>query len=175
MKKIFLLTSALFFFIVSCKEETKSAKEIDQDYTGKVTQQDLGNSDITKNWFSRKEDKNLDESSMKKIKKNINDFEVVMYIGTWCPDSERDVPRMLKILEETNYDMEHFEMYTLDQEKKSEDDVEKKHEDIVNVPTILFLKDGKEVNRVVEQPWDLLEEDVAKIVSGEEYKHLYED
>ena len=51
-----------------------------------------------------------------------------------------------------------------------------KYEEKMNlnrVPTIIFYKNGKEVNRFVEFAQESLEEDIAKIVSGKDYKNSY--
>ena len=45
---------------------------------------------------------------------------------------------------------------------------------IYNVPTIIFLKNGYEINRFVEFPVNSLESDISKIIKGEPYKHSYE-
>lgn len=44
---------------------------------------------------------------------------------------------------------------------------------ITNVPTFIFYKDGKEVNRIVESPVEFLEDDILAILSGADYKHTY--
>jgi hypothetical protein len=44
---------------------------------------------------------------------------------------------------------------------------------ITNVPTFIFYKDGKELNRIVEFPIEDLESDMLKILQGEPYKHAY--
>ena len=46
---------------------------------------------------------------------------------------------------------------------------------ITNVPTFIFYKDGKEVNRIVESPVEFLEDDILAILSGSDYKHTYEN
>jgi len=45
---------------------------------------------------------------------------------------------------------------------------------ITNVPTFIFYKNGKEVNRIVESTVIYLEQDMLDIVSGNKYKHIYE-
>jgi len=44
---------------------------------------------------------------------------------------------------------------------------------IIRVPTMLFYKNGKEVNRIVESPIESLEEDMAQILSGQPYTPNY--
>ena len=46
--------------------------------------------------------------------------------------------------------------------------------DLDRVPTIIFYKNGEEVNRFVEYAREeSIEEDLAKIVSGKPYKNSY--
>ena len=46
--------------------------------------------------------------------------------------------------------------------------------DIQRTPTFIFFKNGVEIGRIVETPRDSLENDILKIVSGQEYKHSYQ-
>ena len=45
--------------------------------------------------------------------------------------------------------------------------------EIFNIPTIIFLKNGIEINRFVEFPVISLESDILKIIKGEHYTHSY--
>jgi hypothetical protein len=45
--------------------------------------------------------------------------------------------------------------------------------DITNVPTFIFYRNGKEINRIVESPVISLEKDMLSILAGEVYKHTY--
>ena len=112
------------------------------------------------------------EAAMKTIKENISDYEIVAFMGTWCPDSRRETPKVFKILDEANYDMSKLTFYGVNRQKTTTDNIEKEY-NLNRVPTIIFLKDGKEVNRFVESPRETIEEDFAKIVSGAAYKDSY--
>ena len=46
--------------------------------------------------------------------------------------------------------------------------------EVLNVPTIIFYRNGNEINRFVELPVNSLESDIAKIIKGESYTHSYE-
>lgn len=175
----------IFFLIISCnnsKTKTTSSpsnsspkeRVIDYNYTGELTEEDLINSTYTSQWFvPRKEQYVTHQASMKTIKQHIDDFEIIVYMGTWCPDSHAEMPRFFKILDETNYNRDKLTVYTLDENLNSDGKVEK-GKNITNVPTIIFYKDGKEVNRFVESPRESLARDIAKIVSGKPYKHIYQ-
>jgi len=171
--KVLLLISLFMISILSFQLQAQETehRNIDFRYTGELTQEDLINSDYTNRWFKPRYEKyNPDEKSMQTIKKNINDFDIIMFMGAWCPDSHREVPRVFKILENSGYDMDNLTVYTLNSRKQSEEQHEKKY-NVTNVPTVIFLKDGKEINRFVERPRETIARDIAKIVSGKEYKN----
>ena len=44
---------------------------------------------------------------------------------------------------------------------------------IIKVPTLIFYKNGEELNRFVEFSIVSLEEDIRKILSSEEYRDAY--
>ena len=46
---------------------------------------------------------------------------------------------------------------------------------IKRVPTFIFYKKGKEIGRYVEYARESLEKDLLKIVSGEPYRHSYDN
>lgn len=133
-----------------------------------------------KKWFeSNYKSFKPDEKVLAEIKNHLseNDFNIEIYLGTWCPDSRREFPRMIKILTETDFDMNQLKIVGVNRDKiVPEVSVEKREELNVNhVPTIIFYKDGKEINRFVEFAQENLENDVLKIVSEQDYKHSYED
>ena len=51
---------------------------------------------------------------------------------------------------------------------------EKKY-DILNIPTLIFMENGKENNRIVEFPVVNLLDDFSKILKKQPYKNAYAD
>ena len=94
-------------------------------------------------------------------------------MGTWCGDSRREIPGFYKILDETAFDVNYLQLIGVDRSKKYDD--YEKDLTIFRVPTIIFLKNGKEIGRFVEYPKETIEKDFLKIVSGQSYKHSYVD
>lgn len=110
--------------------------------------------------------------AMSTIKDNISNYEIIAFMGTWCPDSRREVPKFFKLLEDANYPMDKLTIYGVDRSKITPDNKQEKWE-LNRVPTFIFLKNGQEVNRFVERPRESLEQDIAKIVSSAEYSNSY--
>lgn len=113
------------------------------------------------------------EVALKTIQNNINDHTIRMYMGTWCADSQLEVPKFYKLLDLSDFNMDDLEVIAVREDKTLPND-RQKEDDVQYVPTIIFFKDGEEVGRFVEYAQDELENDIAKIVSGQEYKHSYD-
>lgn len=106
---------------------------------------------------------------LKPLLKNVN---ITVFMGTWCGDSKQQTPAFYKILDAAGYNGNNLSLITV---SRAKDTPEKYEEglDIIKVPTFIFYKDGKELNRIVEYPIETLEEDMLAIVSGKPYKHAY--
>lgn len=90
-------------------------------------------------------------------------FDVVIVLGTWCSDSQTQVPRFIKILYEVNYIYNDLLIVGLDEEKKVDNfNIEKYN--IERVPTFVIYRDNIEIGRIVETPAKTLEEDLLDIL-----------
>ena len=115
-----------------------------------------------------------DKSSLEALATALNEIQVKVFMGTWCHDSQREVPRFYKILESSNFDLSNLNLVSLDSTKTTPNSLERGL-DIQRTPTFIFFKDEVEIGRIVETPRDTLENDILKIVSGQEYKHSYQN
>lgn len=91
-----------------------------------------------------------------------------VFLGTWCGDSRREVPRMEKIFSEMGIDMSNVLIVTLDRDKVSPS-AEQEGKDIRYVPTLIVSKDDQEIGRIVESPSSetaTLESDLFEISLG---------
>ncbi|CAN5230295.1 thioredoxin family protein [soil metagenome] len=146
--------------------------EIQNMIVGKFSKEDLLQEPFA-SWFNKGyEEYTPTAGDVETIKNNISEFEIVGFIGTWCPDSRREIPKIFKILDEAGYDYSKLTMVGVTRGKTTPDNLEEGY-DMHRVPTFIFMKDGKEVNRFVEYAAESLESDIARIVSGKDYKHSY--
>ncbi|MBQ0736393.1 thioredoxin family protein [Aquimarina celericrescens] len=126
-------------------------------------------------WFNKHyENYTVDTETVTKISPYLKDVSIKAFMGTWCGDSKRETPTFYKILDAAEFDYENLELITVTRAKNTPDGLEKGL-DIVRVPTFIFYKDGKEIGRYVEFAQETLEKDILAIVSGQPYKHSYED
>jgi thiol-disulfide isomerase/thioredoxin len=170
MKNILILFFALS--ILNCKAQTKQENP-EKMLIGKVTKLDLQREPFA-TWFNPTFESYKPKTTViNELKSKIQDIEITVFMGTWCSDSQAQVPNFYKILKEMGFDENKVKLITMTKEKTTP---EKFEEDlkITNVPTFIFLKNGKEIQRIVETPVANLEEDMLKIVTQQAYKHNYE-
>ena len=139
---------------------------------GEINEQDLKQEPFNK-WFdSNYQDFTADEAIVEEIDKHIHDYEIVVFMGTWCSDSQRDIHQLFNLLEKVDYDQDRLKIFAVDENKQTPDHKEEEY-NVAYVPTIIFMKNGEEVNRFVEFAQDSLAQDILKIVKGEDYKNPY--
>ena len=80
-----------------------------------------------------------------------------------CSDSREQLPRLFKILNELNYDVNSITLIGVNREKQGLSN-EAEGLEIELVPTIIFYKDGSEIGRIVETPAESLEKDILQIM-----------
>jgi thiol-disulfide isomerase/thioredoxin len=180
---IILLTSSLgLLSFMSCNITTDSDKNSLQENELILGEFKLKDFKATNNkkWFEdRYEAYSLKPEVVKEIASMTEDedFKITVYMGTWCEDSQREFPVFIKLLDQIEFNFNNLTLVGVDEDKIVPNLSEKEREklNVFNVPTIIvYDKNGKEVNRFVEFPQQTLEEDLLKIFSGEDYKHVYD-
>jgi hypothetical protein len=96
---------------------------------------------------------------------NVEQVEMTVVIGTWCSDSQREIPRFVKILNYLEYDTQKIIAIGVNRNKKAPF-TEVDELNIEYVPTIIFKYEGKEIGRIIESPEESLEKDILSIVSS---------
>ncbi len=115
------------------------------------------------------------EKVVKKIKKQLKGISIISFLGSWCHDSKRELPRFYKIMELAGFDLKNnFKIIGITRGKKTPDNLQEGY-NIKHTPTFIFYKDGKEIGRYVEHSRETLEKDILKILKGKRYKHTYQE
>jgi len=101
--------------------------------------------------------------NLEKIDKEALTIKIVM--GTWCPDSRREVPRFMKVLDAWGFSAGKLTFIGVDNGKLSPVG-EYEQLDIQRVPTFIIYKNNIEAGRIIENPVTSLEQDMVKILEG---------
>ena len=91
------------------------------------------------------------------------DIEIYVLFGTWCHDSQREVPRLLRILNTLDIPDNQIHLIGLNFTKNEPKDRGRDFK-IKKTPTFVFLRNQKEIGRIVEMPKISLEADLLKIL-----------
>ncbi|MCF7568414.1 thioredoxin family protein [Sabulilitoribacter arenilitoris] len=113
---------------------------------------EISKSDLTNNtfytWFSKNYNNYLvDKSITKKLKGSLNQYEIKVFLGTWCGDSKKEILRFYKVLEATKFPENQLQVIAVNRTKetyKQSSNHEEKGLNIHRVPTFIFYKNGKE-------------------------------
>ncbi len=145
-----------------CSGPYRTEKDGDQTiYVGKVDRSLFEKSDLP--WFKEEYQRYTPQSTiLDSIRGRTDSLNVIVFLGTWCYDTHRELPRFLKIIETENIPIRILELHALNRKKQS-GDVLPVAFGIRYVPTFIFIKNGKEVGRIVEMPKKSLEEDIVEI------------
>lgn len=120
----------------------------------------------------------VDSTVVSRLRPLLEDHTFEIFMGTWCGDSRREVPRMFKILDACHVPADHIRLIMVDYRGhmyKQSPRHEEQGRYIVHVPDLLIL-DGamnSEQGRIVESPVVSLEKDLLSIAEGAPYEPQY--
>lgn len=119
-------------------------------------------------WFQKEYDSySFNEDAVKKLTElNLEDLTIKIVMGSWCPDSRREVPRFMKILDYLKFPAGNVVFIGTDISKIAPvggfDQL-----GIQRVPTFIFYKKNIEAGRIIEVPLTSLEQDMLDILNRE--------
>jgi thiol-disulfide isomerase/thioredoxin len=105
------------------------------------------------------------EALNKLLDLNKEDISIKIVMGTWCPDSRREVPRFMRVINSWNFPVPKITFIGVDDAKQSPVGEYLKL-DIKRVPTFIIYKNNIEAGRIIENPATSLEQDLVNILSG---------
>ncbi len=167
---------AIFFTLTIMFNGHGQNNETSTKLLGEISKNDLTSLPYA-TWFNSEFDAYLPNAkTISEITNELSQYSILVFMGTWCGDSKKEVPRFYKLLEAANYPMHQLKVIAVDNERsnyKKSPTGEEKGLNIHRVPTFIFYKDGKEVNRIIEHPIESLELDIKNILTSNTYTPNY--
>lgn len=143
---------------------------------GKSTKERLTR-DPFNSWFtSNYNDYRIDTAIADQLKPMIGNKKLVIFMGTWCGDSRREVPRIYKLLDYCGVPASQVQLITVSSDDslyKQSPGHEEKGLSIHRVPDLLVYDGKTEMGRVVESPVISWEKDLLTILKKQEYSSRY--
>lgn len=88
----------------------------------------------------------------------------LVFAGSWCKDSEAQVPIVMKLLGAAQVPARGIEVYGVDANLKEPSGMAQKHE-VTNTPTLIILSGQTELGRIVVRPASTWEDEIRDILS----------
>lgn len=166
MKKIVGLIALL---IISMSAQAQFNFDVSKDeqsgqtmFVGRCTFDDITD-EASFDWFTMSSNNyNPEALIIEELKKSLPSCKLYIFMGTWCEDTHNLLPKLYKTMLLSRC-YTNYKMYGVDRNKKSKDNEQEEFK-VTNVPTIIVMKNGEELGRIVETAKGTIESDLLKIL-----------
>ena len=105
-----------------------------------------------------------DKAVLDQLKLKKEGVEILIILGTWCSDSQEQVPKFFKILDKIKFNRKYVQMICVSRDKEA-GLIETVNYNIQKVPTFIVYRKGREIGRIIETPYITLEKDLLMFFS----------
>ena len=164
-----IILGAILFLSVSCSDNLSDGMVKDPNtgqpmIVGSIVLDDLKQDPFEEWYASGFEGYDVDFQLISAID-DPNGYTYEVFLGTWCADSRREVPRIAKIFQTLDVAPENVQYVCVDRDKISPGN-EHVGKDIRYVPTVIVTRNNEEIGRIVETPIGTIESDLLEINLG---------
>ncbi|MES2003904.1 MAG: hypothetical protein V4450_05240 [Bacteroidota bacterium] len=121
-----------------------------------------------KSWFDNSYNSYATDAAVAaQLKPLLQNKRMDVFLGSWCGDSKREVPHMIKLLQAAGMDTAKLSLIFVDNSTtnyKQSPQHEEKGLGIHHVPTFILYDERKELGRIIESPVVSLEKDLLAIL-----------
>ena len=154
MKQFFLSVLILFItinvFAQAEYEISKDPKHPEVKVLRGTINKYLVQNDTSFNWYAPSQRiYSPDTAILSTFEKTKDKLQYVLFGGTWCDDTQFILPKFFKLQEMSGVPDDHITLFGVNRDKRALGHIAEAFV-ITNVPTIIIMKNGKELGRVVE-------------------------
>jgi thiol-disulfide isomerase/thioredoxin len=172
MKRFF--PALAFLLLVSIVARAQNQFEITPDKNqpgGKIFKgilsREVLETDTSFKWYeSNRKAYNPNADALTALKKYADSIQLVAFMGTWCEDSHFVIPRFFALLDAAGFPKNRVSLIGVDRDKKTLSHLSEAL-DVTKVPTILIMRNGKELGRVVEfGKYGMFDKEMGEIITN---------
>lgn len=156
MKRVFILMAVLFTAIsTNLNAQTPYTSSKDEKHpevtvlNGIISKYALQNYDSFMWYLSNQGIYDPAPEIIKAMELAKDKVQFVIFGGTWCEDTQFIIPRFFKLQEKSGFPDKGICFFGVNRAKETLGNITAAFK-ITNVPTIIVMKDGKEIGRIVE-------------------------
>jgi thiol-disulfide isomerase/thioredoxin len=137
----------------------------EKTYKGIISREALM-ADTSFKWVNNAQTYTADKNAVEGLKKNKDSIQLLVFMGTWCEDSQDIIPKFYSLTDVAGFSQTRITLIGVDREKKTLSHLTEAL-GIINVPTIIVMKNGKEMGRVVEYgKYGMFDKELGEIISS---------
>lgn len=166
MKQVLITALVIFSFqVVSAQTEVTRETDGTKIVKGFLTRQELVTDSSFTAWFAENQKGYTpDQNALQLLRANRDSINIVAFGGTWCGDTKYILPKFFVLTDAAGLSPDRVTLLGVDRSKKTIQHLSEAF-GITNVPTLIVMKNGKEVGRVVEYGHTgLFDKDLAEIL-----------
>ena len=153
MKKFLVFVMMSFIFKNANAQTPYTSSVDDRNVTilnGIVTKYAIENNKVFAGWYGPNQSTYKPEAAtLNAMEAAKGKVQFVVFGGTWCEDTQNILPKFFKLQELSGVSDNAVSFFAVDRKKHTLGNLNDAFK-ITNVPTIIVMKDGKEMGRVVE-------------------------
>jgi len=170
MKKFFI--AALILFVASVPAFPQNQYEVLPDNDGSkilkgIISRELLENDTSFKWYANNlKGYSPNADAIAALRKYSDSIQLITFMGTWCEDSHYIIPKFFMLLDAAGFSKDKVSLIGTDRNKKTLSHLAEAM-GLINVPTIIVMKTGKEVGRVVEYgKYGMFDKELAEIINS---------
>jgi thiol-disulfide isomerase/thioredoxin len=168
MKRLVLIIFLFSGLSAFCQNNFETIKESSGTIIlkGMLSKEVLDN-ESSFSWMKQKTDTYKPDSiCVAMLKKQKDSIYLIVFAGTWCEDTQTILPKFFKLIQQAEFPLIRVNLIGVDRSKKTIGPLAEAL-GVYNVPTMIVMKNGKEIGRVVEYgKYGLFDRELGEILSG---------
>lgn len=167
MKRFTPLIALLFVSAVAYAQhsyEVLVERPNEKSYKGTVSKEIIQADTSFKWWAMNQNGYKPNAMALEGLQKGKDSLQLLVFMGTWCEDSQYIIPKLFALTEAAGFSNDRITMIGVDRNKKTYGHLTDAL-NVINVPTIMVMKNGKELGRVVEYgKYGMFDKELGEII-----------
>jgi thiol-disulfide isomerase/thioredoxin len=170
MKKFFI--AVVILFVVAAPVLSQNQYEVLPDNNGGkilkgIISRQLLENDTSFKWYATNlKGYSPNADAITALRKYSDSIQLIIFLGTWCEDSHYIIPKLFGLLDAAGFSKDKVSLIGADRNKKTLSHLAEAM-GIINVPTIIVMKNGKELGRVVEYgKYGMFDKELGEIINS---------
>jgi thiol-disulfide isomerase/thioredoxin len=137
----------------------------EKTYKG-IISRDVLMADTSFKWLNNARAFVPEKNAIEALRKNKDSIQLLVFMGTWCEDSHDIIPKFYNLTDAAGFSQDRITLIGVDRNKTTLSHLTEAL-GIINVPTIMVMKNGIEKGRIVEYgKYGMIDRELGEIINS---------